>query len=57
MNNIQENDIKIRTLDDINKDISNLEEEMSVPTLPQYQKASLRKKYHALLVERSKYLK
>ena len=57
MNNIQENDIKIRTLDDINKDITNLEEEMSVPTLPQYQKASLRKKYHALLVERSKYLK
>ena len=47
----------MRTLDDINKDISNLEEEMSVPTLPQYQKAALRKKYHSLLVERSKYLK
>ena len=47
----------MRTLDDINKDIANLEEEMSVPTLPQYQKASLRKKYHALLVERSKFLK
>ena len=46
-----------RTLDDINKDIANLEEEMSVPTLPQYQKAALRKKYHALLVERSKFLK
>ena len=46
-----------RTLDDINKDISSLEEEMSVPTLPQYQKAALRKKYHALLVERSKFLK
>ena len=56
-NNIKENNIKMRTLDDINKDISNLEEEMSVPTLPQYQKAALRKKYHALLVERSKYLK
>ena len=56
-NNIKENNIKVRTLDDINKDISNLEEEMSVPTLPQYQKAALRKKYHALLVERSKYLK
>ena len=46
-----------RTLDDINKDIASLEEEMSVPTLPQYQKAALRKKYHALLVERSKFLK
>ena len=56
-NNIKENNIKMRTLDDINKDISNLEEEMSVPTLPQYQKAALRKKYHSLLVERSKYLK
>ena len=56
INNIQE-DIKMRTLDDINKDIANIEEEMSVPTLPQYQKAALRKKYHALLVERSKYLK
>ena len=56
-NNIKENNIKVRTLDDINKDISNLEEEMSVPTLPQYQKAALRKKYHSLLVERSKYLK
>ena len=56
INNIQE-DIKMRTLDDINRDIANIEEEMSVPTLPQYQKASLRKKYHALLVERSKYLK
>ena len=56
-NNIKENNIKMRTLDNINKDISNLEEEMSVPTLPQYQKAALRKKYHSLLVERSKYLK
>ena len=46
-----------RTLDDINKDIASLEEEMSVPTLPQYQKAALRKKYHGLLVERSKFLK
>ena len=46
-----------RSLDDINKEIASLEEEMSVPTLPQYQKAALRKKYHALLVERSKYLK
>ena len=46
-----------RTLEDINKDISSLEEEMSVPNLPQYQKAALRKKYHALLVERSKFLK
>ena len=56
-NNINEgNNINMRTLDDINKDIANLEEEMSVPTLPQYQKASLRKKYHALLVERSKFL-
>ena len=49
--------INKRTLEDINKDISNLEEEMSVPTLPQYQKAALRKKYHSLLVERSKFLK
>ena len=46
-----------RTLEDINKDIAALEEEMSVPTLPQYQKAALRKKYHGLLVERSKFLK
>ena len=46
-----------RSLDDINKEIASLEEEMSIPTLPQYQKAALRKKYHALLVERSKYLK
>ena len=46
-----------RTLDDINKDIASLEEEMSIPTLPQYQKAALRKKYHSLLVERSKHLK
>ena len=51
------NSINTRTLDDINRDIANLEEEMSVPTLPQYQKAALRKKYHALLVERSKFLK
>ena len=47
----------MRNLDDINKDIANLEEEMAVPTLPQYQKAALRKKYHSLLVERSKFLK
>ena len=53
----QGNNINKRTLDDINKDIANLEEEMSVPTLPQYQKAALRKKYHSLLVERSKFLK
>ena len=57
-NNIKENnDIIMRNLDDINKDIANLEEEMAVPTLPQYQKAALRKKYHSLLVERSKFLK
>ena len=51
------NNINMRTLDDINKDIANLEEEMSIPTLPQYQKSALRKKYHSLLVERSKFLK
>ena len=57
-NNVQgNNDIIMRNLDDINKDIANLEEEMAVPTLPQYQKAALRKKYHSLLVERSKFLK
>ena len=53
----QGNNINMRTLDDINKDIANLEEEMSIPTLPQYQKSALRKKYHSLLVERSKFLK
>ena len=53
----QKININMRTLDDVNKDIAKLEEEMSIPTLPQYQKAVLRKKYHSLLVERSKYLK
>ena len=52
----QGNNINMRTLDDINRDIANLEEEMSIPTLPQYQKSALRKKYHSLLVERSKFL-
>ena len=56
-NNIPVNKINMRTIDDINKEIANLEEEMAVPTLPQYQKAALRKKYHSLLVERSKFLK